>query len=435
MKKLFENNIQKFNSLESEQYLIGAMLQHLVDDYELPNYLSIELYSLNKHVLIVEAIDWVLKSGMEFSVSEVVNILKINDKLSYIGGETYLNALASNTINKTEINTEFKKLFGLSSLRKLTKCLSEYIENENFDSIELQRKKASYFLDQIFESSNSTADLSTVHHSNELLSNMLNTIDKSQQKTTITPKTYLSKLRTLEMLIGGINPGSVVSISSDKRVLSTQLIISIVNSVSFDDDGATHYFCSDITKSIVMNKLLSLNSGIELPTLLSGDLKDTDWPKLTNGVVKMKNKNLSFQVVPTGRINSIQSAIRKLNTKIDKSLNLVVIEELYGSTHEKHESVLDWEDDEYLSVLKQIAVDEQCTIIYSPNTEGKDDIHKQSSCSYIDYKVHLSSYPLEALTDDKRVTLSLCVLNKENEYIGECNLIWDRSTQEMYQRC
>ncbi|WP_197479677.1 DnaB-like helicase N-terminal domain-containing protein, partial [Oleiphilus sp. HI0132] len=92
MKKLFENNIQKFNSLESEQYLIGAMLQHLVDDYELPNYLSIELYSLNKHVLIVEAIDWVLKSGMEFSVSEVVNILKINDKLSYIGGETYLNA-------------------------------------------------------------------------------------------------------------------------------------------------------------------------------------------------------------------------------------------------------------------------------------------------------------------------------------------------------
>lgn len=434
MKKLFENNIQKFNSLESEQYLIGAMLQHLVDDYELPNYLSIELYSLNKHVLIVEAIDWVLQSGMEFSVSEVVNILKINDKLSYIGGETYLNALASNTINKTEINTEFKKLFGLSSFRKLTKCLSEYIENENFDSIELQRKKASYFLDQIFESSNSTADLSTVHHSNELLSNMLNTIDKSQQKT-ITPKTYLSKLRTLEMLIGGINPGSVVSISSDKRALSTQLILNIVNSVSFDDDGATHYFCSDITKSIVMNKLLSLNSGIELPTLLNADLKNSDWPKLTCGVTRMKNKNLSFQVLHSRKTNSIQSAIKKINAKIGSSLNLVVIEELCSSTHETQESLTDWEEDEYLSVLKQIAVDEQCTIIYSPNTEGKDDIHKQSSCSYIDYKVHLSSYPLETLTDDKRVTLSLCVLNKENEYIGECNLIWDRSTQEMYQRC
>lgn len=171
MKKLFENNIQKFNSLKSEQYLIGAMLQHLVDDYELPNYLSIELYSLNKHVLIVEAIDWVLQSGMEFSVSEVVNILKINDKLSY------------------------------------------------------------------------------------------------------------------------------------------------------------------------------------------------------------------------------------------------------------------------LSVLKQKALVEKCTVIYITNTEGKDDIHKQLSCSYIDYKVHLSSYPQEALADDNRLTLGLCVLDKENEYIGECNLIWDRSSQEMYQQC
>lgn len=434
MKKLFENNVQKFNSLKSEQHLIGAMLQHLVDDYELPNYLSKELYSLNKHVLIVEAIDWVLQSGKEFSISEVVNILKINDKLTYIGGETYLNALASNTINKAEINTEFKKLFGLSSLRKLTKCLSEYIENENFDSIELQRKKASYFLDQIFESSNSTADLSTVHHSNELLSNMLNTIDKSQQKT-ITPKTYLSKLSTLEMLIGGINPGSVVSLSSDKRALSTQLILNIVNSVSFDDDGATHYFCLDITKSIVMNKLLSLNSGIELPTLLSGDLKDTDWPKLTCGVTRMKNKNLSFQVLPSRKTNSIQSAIKKINAKIGSSLNLVVIEEFCSSTHATQKSLTDWEEDEYLSVLKQIALDEKCTIIYSPNTEGKDDIHKQLSCSYIDYKVHLSSYPHEALADDNRLTLSLCVLDKENDYVGECNLIWDRSSQEMYQQC
>ena len=130
----------------------------------------------------------------------------------------------------------------------------------------------------------------------------------------------------LDYMTAGLQKSNLILLAARPSMGKTALALNIAEHVAFRDDNSVAIFSLEMSREEIVNRLLSLETGIEAEALRSGNLKDSDWDALMQGAGVISRSKLIIDDTPAISVSELRSKCRKY--KAENDLKLVIIDYL-----------------------------------------------------------------------------------------------------------
>ncbi|MGN0481721.1 MAG: replicative DNA helicase [Lachnospiraceae bacterium] len=132
--------------------------------------------------------------------------------------------------------------------------------------------------------------------------------------------------KDLDDMLSGLQPSDLVLIAARPAMGKTAFVLNIANTVAVREGITTVIFSLEMSDVQLVNRMLSLNSGVDSDKLRKGQLEGSDWGKLIEGADEIAKSNLIILNRPGISIRDFESICRKL--KLENNLGLIIIDYL-----------------------------------------------------------------------------------------------------------
>lgn len=239
-------------------------------------------------------------SSMEF-VRDILEHLPTSANIKY-----YANIVAEkSTLRKLiRVNDEISSLCygGVESLEEVL----EQTEKKVFDLV--QRRNAGEFV--------------------PIRQVVLNAIQKietaSRTKGNVTG--IATGFKDLDYQTSGFQPSDLILIAARPSMGKTAFVLNIAQYMAFRHDVTVAIFSLEMSKEQLVNRLLSMESGVDAQKLRNGNLTDNDWERLVEGAEGVARSNLIIDDTPGITLAELRSKCRKY--KLEHGLGIVMIDYL-----------------------------------------------------------------------------------------------------------
>ena len=130
----------------------------------------------------------------------------------------------------------------------------------------------------------------------------------------------------LDYMTAGFQRSDLILIAARPSMGKTALALNIAEHVAFRDDNTVAVFSLEMSRDQIVNRLLSLETGIKAEFLRNGNLKDSDWDAVMQGAGVISRSKLIIDDTPSISVSEFRSKCRKY--KAEKDLKLVIIDYL-----------------------------------------------------------------------------------------------------------
>ena len=130
----------------------------------------------------------------------------------------------------------------------------------------------------------------------------------------------------LDHKTSGFQPSDLVLIAARPSMGKTAFVLNMVQHMSMKKKVPALIFSLEMSKEQLVNRLLSMETGIRSDKLRIGDLNDSDWDQLVHGVVQVGSSRLVIDDTPGISVNALRSKCRKM--KLEHGLGIVIIDYL-----------------------------------------------------------------------------------------------------------
>ena len=103
-------------------------------------------------------------------------------------------------------------------------------------------------------------------------------------------------------------------------------VLNIAQYMAFRSDVTVAIFSLEMSKEQLVNRLLSMESGVDAQKLRNGNLTDSDWERLVEGAEGVASSHLIIDDTPGITLAELRSKCRKY--KLENHLGIVMIDYL-----------------------------------------------------------------------------------------------------------
>ncbi len=143
---------------------------------------------------------------------------------------------------------------------------------------------------------------------------------KSGGKITGLPTGFID----LDALTSGLQPSDLVIIAARPSMGKTAFVLNIAEHLAFKKNQCIAIFSLEMSKEQLVNRMFSLESGIDAQALRTGNLKDSEWGQLIESADVIAKSKLIIDDTPSISVAKLISKCRKF--KMDHGLSLVMID-------------------------------------------------------------------------------------------------------------
>ena len=185
----------------------------------------------------------------------------------------------------------------------------------------------------------------------------------------------------LNAITSGFQPGDLVIMAARPSVGKTALALCLARNAAVLNDRAVAVFSLEMACSQVAQRLLCIETEVDLHKLRSGHLRDEDWIQLTRNVGRMAMSPVFVDDTPSLTVLEVRAKARQLHRSQDLSLIVVDYMQLMrGSTNRQNR---EQEVAEISRGLKGLARDLNIPVLavsqLSRATEARNDRRPQLS--------------------------------------------------------
>lgn len=240
----------------------------------------------------------------------------------------------------------------------------------------------------------------------------------------------------LDYKLSGLQPSDLILIAARPSMGKTAFVLNIAQHVAVSKHITTAIFSLEMSKVQLVNRLLSLESGVEAQNIRSGDITDTEWGKLAEGAEAIGRSALIIDDTPGISIGELRSKCRKY--KLEQNLGLIIIDYLQlmsgnGKTDSRQQEISD-----ISRALKSLARELNVPVIalsqLSRAVEKRDDKRpimsdlRESGAIEQDADVVMfifrEDYYNRDLEPEKRDISEIIIAKQRNGPIGTVKLAW-----------
>ncbi len=330
MEKIIDNSVTlPPQAIEAEQSLLGSLMldQRAMDDIE--SDIEVRDFYRSDHQYIYTAIHALIQRDEAVDVVTVSEELEKEGKLKQTGGLAYLGALAKNTPNSANIKAYAKIVRERAVLRRLIETSNDIIEKSYHPDGMMPADILDYAERSVLEiarqeGGNSGESFKDIE---ELLGESIDKIEelfKSKETVTGVPTGFTR----LDQLTTGLQGGELVIVAGRPSMGKTSFSMNIVENAIMKKGVPVAIFSMEMPGNQIATRMLSSLSRINSNKLRTGQLSESDWPRLVSTMNMLKDKAIYVDDNAGLSPLEVRTRSRRLSAKIDGGLGLIVIDYL-----------------------------------------------------------------------------------------------------------
>ena len=311
------------HSAEAEKSVLGAAMlskDALFDVMEVVK--PADFYDEN-HKEIFQAMIDLNRKNAPVDALTVAEELKKRNSLEMVGGRAYIASLSSMTPTTSNAMEYGRIVAEKASVRRLIETADDIV-TKGYDGTMDANQMLDYAESGIFEISQARQKGQYSHIRDVLVENLA-IIDRAEQMdgglTGIT--TGFSKL---DEMTSGMQKSDLIILAARPAMGKTAFALSLARNAAVKGKASVMIFSLEMAKEQLTQRLLSMESKVDLQTLKTGRLERRDWDDLNVALDILSNSNIHIDDTAGISIMEMKSKCRRL--KAEAGLALVIIDYL-----------------------------------------------------------------------------------------------------------
>ena len=308
---------------EAEKSVLGAAMlskDALFDVMEVVK--PADFYDEN-HKEIFQAMIDLNRKNAPVDALTVAEELKKRNSLEMVGGRAYIASLSSMTPTTSNAMEYGRIVAEKASVRRLIETADDIV-TKGYDGTMDANQMLDYAESGIFEISQARQKGQYSHIRDVLVENLA-IIDRAEQMdgglTGIT--TGFSKL---DEMTSGMQKSDLIILAARPAMGKTAFALSLARNAAVKGKASVMIFSLEMAKEQLTQRLLSMESKVDLQTLKTGRLERRDWDDLNVALDILSNSNIHIDDTAGISIMEMKSKCRRL--KAEAGLDLVIIDYL-----------------------------------------------------------------------------------------------------------
>ena len=343
---------------EAEKSAIGAALLSKDALSDIIDLVKPDDFYDAAHKEIFTVIIDLFRQSTPVDIITVCDELKKRKSLDMVGGRAYVASLAGESQSTANAEEYAKIIAEKSSLRQLIHA-SEDIREKSFQENINAAEILDYAEKNIFEIAQhrQTNDYSPIQ---DVLVENMRMIDKAiQTKGTVVGLT--TGYQKFDEVTSGLHRSDLIIVTARPAMGKTAFALNIALNAARKADASVLIFSLEMSKEQLGQRLLSMESRVEMQHLKTGDIKRDDWDRLAVAMDNLSKSKIHIDDTPGVGIMEMKNKCRRL--KAEKGLDLVVIDYLQLMKAEGRADSRQQEISTLSRYLKLLAREVDCPVI------------------------------------------------------------------------
>lgn len=311
------------HSAEAEKSVLGAAMlskDALFDVMEVVK--PVDFYDEN-HKEIFQAMIDLNRKNAPVDALTVAEELKKRNSLEMVGGRAYIASLSSMTPTTSNAMEYGRIVAEKASVRRLIETADDIV-TKGYDGAMDANQMLDYAESGIFEISQARQKGQYSHIRDVLVENLA-IIDRAEQM-----KGGLTGITTgfsqLDEMTSGMQKSDLIILAARPAMGKTAFALSLARNAAVKGGASVMIFSLEMAKEQLTQRLLSMESKVDLQTLKTGRLERRDWDDLNVALDTLSSSNIHIDDTAGISIMEMKSKCRRL--KAEAGLDLVIIDYL-----------------------------------------------------------------------------------------------------------
>ncbi len=310
-------------SIEAEMSVVGSMLMDRDAITEAVEVLTKEDFYHRQYGIMFEAIRELYNEDIP------VDLVTVRDRLLRDGAPPemqstdFLRDILSAVPTSVNARTYADIVHEKAILRRLIKASEEIVQkcyegSQDTEDILNDTEKA------LFELIKSKGAAEYKPIDDVVLEVMQKIQEASQLKDHITG--VPSGFTDLDYMTTGFQPSDFILVAARPSMGKTAFVLNILEYVAIKKERPCMIFSLEMSSNQLVNRMLSMDSGVDAQLIRSGKLSDSDWPRLIDSADRVGGSNIIIDDTPGISVPELRSKCRKV--KLERGLDLIIIDYL-----------------------------------------------------------------------------------------------------------
>ena len=346
------------HSEEAEKSVLGSILLDKEALYEVLEILREDDFYSEMHREIYRAAVGLYRRSEPVDILTVSEELKKRNTLEMVGGRAYI-AMLSTLVPSTSNVAQYAKIVGeKAALRKLITAASEIMEKAYQEKTEpesiLDFAEQSVFEIAQTRQKKDFEPLKTVLYEN------LKMIDEAKKHAGgITGLT--TGFVSLDARTSGLQRSDLIVLAARPSMGKTALALNIAQQSALRAKAKVLVFSLEMAREQLGQRMLSVESRVEMQKIKTGNLDDSDFDKINDAVERLASADIFIDDTPGISVLEIKNKCRRL--KAEKGLDLIVVDYLQLMVFEGRSESRQQEITSLSRFLKQLAREMNCPVL------------------------------------------------------------------------
>jgi replicative DNA helicase len=311
------------HNLEAEQAVLGALMLDPQRASSVFEILQPEDFYRDSYKTLFLAIRDIFERGDPVDLVTVAEELNRAGRLENVGGIAVISELAS--VVPSAVNAEhYARIVAEKSLLRQLIRMAGYIEEKGYEAEE----EAVALLEEAERLILEISQKKTRDGFVSIRTILLKTFDKIEylyaNKGNLTG--VPTHFKELDRITSGLQPSDLVIIAARPSMGKTAFVLNIAQNAAVKSNIPVAFFSLEMSKEQLVQRMLCSEAMVDQQRVRTGELLDSDWPKLTQAVGPLAEAPIYIDDTVGISLAELRSKARRL--KMERGLGLIIIDYL-----------------------------------------------------------------------------------------------------------
>lgn len=295
-------------NVEAEASLLGAILIDSDAIVKIADTItSLDFYD-QRHKHIYEAISMLYERREPIDVLTLADQLKNSGVLDVIGGAGYLTELTNFVPTAAHVE-QYAEIVAQKALRRRLIIASQKMVDLGYDEAKNLKELIEESEANLFEVSQQHVKQSIVSIETILSESFerLDELHKDKQKIRGIPTGY----RDMDDMLAGLQRSDLFILAARPSMGKTAFVLNLAHNVAVQAKESVLMFSLEMSKEQLVDRLLSMESGVDAWALRTGNLTDTDFEKLSHAMGTLSEAPIYIDDTPGITVADLRTKARR----------------------------------------------------------------------------------------------------------------------------
>lgn len=316
MEKLLPQNI------EAERGVLGSIIIDPEAIVQVADFLAADDFYRDAHRTIYEVILQLYEQREAADFITICDELERRSKLEDVGGASYITSLINQVPTSGNVEYYGRIVERTAILRRLIHAAGE-IAAIAYDEVDanLALEKAEQLIFGISQR-HAHSDFSPLR---DLMSEYMNKLDQLHERrgTIVGVPTGFTDL---DRLTGGLQKSDLIILAARPAVGKSSFALSLAHNSAIKHQRSIAVFSLEMSKEQLVQRLLSMDAGVDQQRLRTGWIEDDDWDRIIFSMGTLSEANIWID--DTAGISTVEMRSKARRLQTEHGVDLIVVDYL-----------------------------------------------------------------------------------------------------------